>query len=278
VMPANESGRRQLADWIASRDNPLTARVMANRVWHWLFGAGLVRTTDNFGTTGEAPSHPELLDALAIRFVEDGWSVKALVRRIVLSETYRRASGKPPESDPENRLLSVANRRRLDAECLRDTILAASGRLKLDPPGGPTYPVSLNADYGYKSAGELRSVYVPVFRNAPAELLEVFDAADASMTTGRRNSSTVAPQALFLLNNPFVLEQAKAAAKRLMSEALADDLARAFRAWRLALGRAPTAGEASVALKGVAAAGSPEQGWAAVFHALFASVEFRYVH
>jgi hypothetical protein len=244
---------------------------------------GLVRTTDNFGTTGEAPSHPELLDALAIRFVEDGWSVKALVRRIVLSETYRRASGKPPESDPENRLLSVANRRRLDAECLRDTILVASGRLKLDPPGGPTYPASLNADYGYKSGGELRSVYIPVFRNAPAELLEVFDMADASMTTGRRNSSTVAPQALFLLNNPFVLEQSKAAAKRLMSEAPADDRARAVRAravraWRLALGRAPTAGEASVALKGVAAAGSPEQGWASVFHALFASVEFRYVH
>jgi hypothetical protein len=277
AIPAGESGRRQLADWIASPVNPLTARVMANRVWHWLFGSGLVRTTDNFGTTGEAPSHPELLDALAIRFVEDGWSVKKLVRRIVLTETYRRASGKPPETDPENRLLSVANRRRLDAECIRDTMLQVSGRLRREAPGGPTYPFSLSADYGYKAGGDLRSVYVPVFRNALAEIFEVFDFADASVTTGRRNCSTVAPQALFLLNNPFVLEQAKDAAKRLLGEKLADDRARAVRAWRLALGRAPTDGEAAVALKGVAAAGTADAGWASVFHALFASVDFRYV-
>jgi hypothetical protein len=278
AMPANESGRRQLADWIASRDNPLTSRVLVNRVWHWLFGAGLVRTTDNFGTTGEAPSHPELLDALALRFVADGWSVKALVRRIVLTDAYRRASGRPPESDPENRLLAVSNRRRLDAEGLRDTMLSVSGRLQLDAPEGPTYPVSLSSDYGFKGGSDRRSVYIPVFRNALAEIFEVFDFADASVTTGRRNTSTVAPQALFLLNNPFVLEQARDAAKRLMAETLPDDRARVLRAWRRTLGRAPSAGEAAVALKGVAAAGSPEQGWASVFHALFASVEFRYVH
>ncbi|MBV8878921.1 MAG: DUF1553 domain-containing protein, partial [Planctomycetaceae bacterium] len=124
---------------------------------------------------------------------------------------------------------------------------------------------------------ELRSVYVPVFRNALSELLEVFDFADASVTTGRRNVSTVAPQALYLLNNPFVIEQSKHAARRLLSEKLADDRARVVRAWRLALGRVPTDGEAAVALKGVAAAGDAEKGWAGVFHALFASVEFRYV-
>jgi mono/diheme cytochrome c family protein len=277
AMPATESGRRQLADWIAARENPLTARVMVNRVWHWLFGVGLVRTTDNFGTTGETPSHPELLDHLALQFVEDGWSIKTLIRRIVRTEAYRRASGRPGDVDPDNRLLGVANRRRLDAECIRDTMLSVSGRLRLDPPGGATYPASLNSDYGYKGASELRSVYVPVFRNALAEIFEVFDFADASVSTGRRNASTVAPQALYLLNNPFVLDQAKFSAKRLLSEGLADDRDRAVRAWRLALGRAPTEGEAAVALKGVAAAPTPEQGWASVFHALFASVEFRYV-
>jgi hypothetical protein len=277
VMPAKESGRRELADWVASPANPLTARVMANRVWHWLFGVGLVRTPDNFGTTGETPSHPELLDTLALQFVQDGWSVKKLVRRVVLTETYRRASGKPADADPDNRLLGVFNRRRLDAECIRDTMLAVSGELKPEPPVGPTYAVSLSSDYGYKGSTLLRSVYVPVFRNALPELFEVFDFADASVTTGRRNVSTVAPQALYLLNNPFVLDQAKHAAKRLVAEKLGDDKARAVRAWRLTLGRAPTDGEVQVALKGVAAAGDAEKGWSSVFHALFASVEFRYV-
>jgi hypothetical protein len=119
AMPAKESGRRELADWIAGRENPLTARVMANRVWHWLFGAGLVRTTDNFGVTGELPSHPELLDHLAARFVEEGWSVKKLIRGIVRSSAYRSAAvptARVLEADPENRLLRGANRRRLDAE------------------------------------------------------------------------------------------------------------------------------------------------------------------
>ncbi|HLY12691.1 MAG TPA: DUF1553 domain-containing protein [Planctomycetota bacterium] len=277
AIPATESGRRQLADWIASPANPLTARVMANRIWHWLFGAGLVRTTDNFGTTGELPSHPELLDALAIRFAQDGWSVKTLIRRIVRTDAYRRAAGKAPEIDPENRLWSVSNRRRLDAECIRDTMLQVSGRLQLDPPVGPSYPYSLSADYGYKASSDRRSVYVPVFRNALAEMFELFDFADASVTTGRRNASTVAPQALYLLNSPFVLEQAKGAASRLLSEPLADDRARVLRAWRLTLGRAPTEGEAAVALQGVAAAATPERGWASVFHALFASLDFRYV-
>jgi len=277
TMPTNQSGRLQLADWIVDRSNPLTARVMANRVWHWLFGTGLVRTTDNFGTTGERPSHPELLDFLAIQFAQDGWSVKKLIRRIVLTDAYRRAPGMAAEADPENRLLVAANRRRLDAECLRDTMLQISGRLKLDPPAGPTYPFSMSSDYGYKGSSELRSVYVPVFRNALAEIFEVFDFADASVTTGRRNTSTVAPQALYLLNNPFVLEQARSAAKRLLGESLGDDRGRVVRAWRLALGRVPTEGETAVALGGVAAGASPEQGWASVFHALFASVEFRYV-
>jgi hypothetical protein len=271
VMPAHESGRRELAEWLAGRENPLTARVFVNRAWHWLFGAGIVRTTDTFGTTGEPPSHPELLDHLAARFVEEGWSVKKLVRRIVLSEAYRRSSAAGPgiEKDPENRLLSRANRRRLDAECLRDTLLAVGGQLRLDFAGGPSFPASLTADYAYRHSGTQRSVYLPVFRNALPEIFEIFDFADPSVSTGRRQASTVAPQALYLMNNAFVLDQAKAAAGRLVSEPHADDRARIVRAYRLALGRPPSEAEVAVAT------GHP---WTSLFHALYASIEFRYVN
>src|SRR5262249_54094199 len=140
--------------WLAGAENPLTARVIVNRVWHWLFGVGLVRTTDNFGTTGEAPSHPELLDDLAVRFMEDGWSIKGLVRQIVLSRAYQLASTDDRRArgvDPENRLLWRMNRRRLDAECIRHSSRFSG------------------------STGTRRSVYVPVFRNALPDLFEAFD-------------------------------------------------------------------------------------------------------
>jgi cytochrome c553 len=281
TIPANESGRRQLADWIAAPDNPLTARVIVNRAWHWLFGAGLVRTTDNFGTTGEPPSHPELLDYLAVRFVEDGWSVKRLVRAIVLSRTYRQksATGNPRSAmvDPENRLLARQNRRRLDAECIRDTLLAVGGQLRRDR-GGPTFPPELASDFGYRYADTRRSVYAPVFRNALPELFEAFDFADPSVVTGRRNVSTVAPQALLLLNHPFVVDQARAAAGRLLAEGGADDGARLVRAYRLCLGRAPTDGERRVGLAFLRSAGDPREAWARVVQALFASADFRYLN
>jgi hypothetical protein len=278
AMPSRESGRRELAAWLASEENPLTARVFVNRVWHWLFGAGLVRTTDNFGTTGETPSHPELLDDLAVRFMEDGWSIKGLVRRIVLSRGYRLAALDDPRSravDPENRLLWRGNRRRLDAECIRDTILTVSGRLRLDM-GGPTFPADLNADYGFRPTDTRRSVYAPVFRNALPELFEVFDFADPSMVVGRRDVSTVAPQALFLLNHPFVMDQARQAARRLLAEPGLDDPARIVRAYRLALGRPPTEAEQRIGRKLVAEGG--EETWALFFQVLFASVDFRYVN
>jgi hypothetical protein len=275
-LPASQSGRKELAEWIAGKDNPLTARVFVNRAWHHLFGAGLVRTTDNFGTTGERPSHPELLDHLATRFVADGWSVKQLVRSIVLSRTYRQGGSNPAAEkvDPENRLYGRMSRRRLEAECIRDAMLMVGGDLSPEC-GGPTYPVTLAADYGYRSHDTRRSVYLPVFRNALPEVLEVFDVADPSVVTGVRNTSTVAPQALFLLNHPFPAEQAKAAAARLLAEILPDDAARIKRVYRLALGREPTAGERAVAAKYVTA-GGPDA-WAGLFHALFASADFRYV-
>jgi Protein of unknown function (DUF1553)/Protein of unknown function (DUF1549)/Planctomycete cytochrome C len=279
AMPGRESGRRELAAWLASADNPLTARVIVNRAWHWLFGAGLVRTVDNFGTTGEQPSHPELLDDLAIRFMEDGWSIKAMVRRIVLSRTYRLAAADDPglrQADPENRLLGRMNRRRLDAECLRDTILQVSGRLRFEM-GGPSFPSELKEDYAYKDTGTRRSVYVPVFRNALPEIFQVFDFADPSMVVGRRDKSIVAPQALFLMNHPFVLEQAKQAARRLLAEPGLDDPERISRAFVLALGRPPTEAERQIAREFLATA-TAEDAWAGVFQALFASADFRYVN
>lgn len=281
TMPKDQSGRVQLADWIASPHNPLTARVMANRVWYWLMGEGLVRTVDNFGTTGEPPTHPELLDHLALRFQSD-WSVKKLVRYIVLSQTYRQSSvGEPATvaADPENKLFGRAHRRRLEAECLRDTLLAISGQLDLTR-GGPSFPASLAADYNYKSTSNRRSIYLPQFRNALPEMLEVFDAADPSMVTGKRNSSTVAPQALFMMNHPFVIEQAKFAAARLLAEKHPDDDARLTRAYRLTLGREPTAGERAIAQRFLhkKTEKAATEAWTALFHALFASAEFRYVN
>jgi len=280
VLPANQSGRKELAAWIASADNPLTARVFANRAWHWLIGSGLVRTVDNFGTTGELPSHPELLDALAAGFVTDGWSVKKLVKRIVLSEAYRRASVTDPTSplvkaDPENRLFGRANRVRLDAESLRDAMLAVSGQL--DPArGGPTFAAAVNADYGFAHTSLRRSVYLPVFRNALPPIFDAFDFADPSVVVGARAVSTVAPQALYLLNDPFPISQAKAAAERLVMEKLPSDEARLDRLYLRCLGCTPTAGERAIAAKFLAATPTPSEGWAGLFHAVFASADFRY--
>lgn len=301
IVPEKQSGRREFADWIASPSNPLTARVMVNRTWHWLFGAGLVRTTDNFGTTGEAPSHPELLDHLATQFIAQGWSVKKLVREIMLSRTYQMScevgrgvltapqvtstpsSGAlakralPVDADPENHLFWHANRRRLDAECIRDTMLMVSGQLSSER-GGPSFKAALSSDYGFNFNEPLRSVYAPAFRNALPEIFEAFDFADPSMVVGVRNVSTVAPQALFLMNHPFVREQAKLSAQRLLAERLADDDARLNRACRLALGRMPTAGEQPIARKTLQGTSDATEAWTDIFHALFASPDFRYVN
>jgi hypothetical protein len=282
VMPSTESGRRELADWLAHAKNPLTARVFVNRVWQWLFGVGIVRTPDNFGTTGELPTHSELLDYLANRFVDDGWSIKQLVRRISLSRAYRLSTADEPRSravDPENRLLWRANRHRLDAECLRDAMLAVAGELRFEMRG-PTFPAGIAADYGYVANDPRRSVYLPVFRNALPEMLEVFDFADPSVATGRRNVSTVAPQALLLLNHPFVIEQSRASARRLLADPDLDDPARLTRIYRLALGRPPTEQERTIGLAFLASGAERpaprEEMWAMLIQSLFGSVDFRY--
>jgi hypothetical protein len=155
-------------------------------------------------------------------------------------------------------------------------MLTVSGKLTREG-GGPAYPATLAADYGYKANDTRRSVYLPVFRNAMPEALEAFDFADPSVVTGRRNVSTVAPQALYLLNHPFPAEQARYAATRLLAENLVDDTARITRAYRVTLGREPTAGERAVAERFLVRGGDAKEAWAAVFHALFASAEFRYL-
>jgi hypothetical protein len=291
-----------LAAWLASPDNPLTARVLVNRIWHHLFGAGLVRTVDNFGTVGERPSHPELLDYLALRFVRDGWSVKKMVRLLVLSRAYQMSSlvvdggwwvvdgeksnfspsttHHSPSTirDPENRLLSRMNRRRLDAECLRDAMLCVSGRLDRSA-GGPTIKKGTTSEIAYRFEDTRRGVYTPIFRNKLLELFEAFDFGDPNLVNGRRNVSTVATQALYLMNSPFVMEQAQYAAKALLAVPKLDDAGRVDCAYRLALGRSPTPRERDIALKYIAASGGERSAaWERFYQALFACIDFRYVN
>ena len=238
--------RKALAEWLASPDHPLTARVMVNRIWQGHFGRGLVAAANDFGRQSDPPTHPDLLDWLAVRFVEDGWSVKKLHRRIMLSEAYRRSSlpvAANAAADPQNEMLWRMNRRRLDAETLRDGILAAAGKLNLKMGGRPVVP-PLSADemQGIWSPAQWpvsldpaehdrRSVYLYVKRSFPYPLFTTFDAPDTSVSCARRNVTTVAPQALTLLNGEFMREQAKALAGR------AED---PRRLWRLALGRDPS--------------------------------------
>jgi len=282
VLPATQSGRKEFAEWIASADNPLTARVTVNRVWTWLFGSGIVRTVDNFGTTGEAPSNPELLDHLATRFVEEGWSLKKLVREIVLSRTWQLAVAKSPAADPENKLFTHANRRRLEAEQIRDTILSVSGELKLDYLGPNIDGAgdidannfsAQNIEYGYVYKDTRRSVYTPAFRNKRLELFEAFDFADINAPVGQRNVSTVAPQALFLLNHAFVTEHSRSAAERTLALPEAERLDSAF---RRTLGRAPNAAERQKCANFLGASPSLEA-WAQLHQTLFACVDFRYI-
>jgi Protein of unknown function (DUF1549)/Protein of unknown function (DUF1553)/Planctomycete cytochrome C/EF-hand domain pair len=287
----NESGRKELADWIASKDNPLTARVMVNRVWLHLFGRGLVASPDNFGASGQTPSHPELLDYLAVSFVEKGWSVKSLIRRLVLTHTYRlsaAADDDNEETDPDNVLLWRVTTRRLDAECLRDAILAISGQLDLTPPVGS--PIARQGDVravGPRQPGlnddrlAVRSVYLPIVRNQAPEMLALFDFAESSMVVGERPNTTGASQALFMLNSPFVLRQAEALADRLLDESSSDD-ERTNQAYMLVFGRPPTPAQRVASMNFISnyersLSRQPlkrRTAWAAFGQALFASAEF----
>jgi hypothetical protein len=277
-----ESGRRELAEWITSKSNPLTARVMVNRLWTWLFGAGIVRTVDNFGTTGEAPTHPELLDYLAVKFQQQGWSMKRLVREMVLSRTWQQRVQSAPANDPEHKLWCGMLRRRLDAEQLRDSMLAVSGQLDLAYLGPNIAGAgdvdannfsAQNIEYGYNFTDTKRSVYTPAFRNKRLELFEIFDFGDINQPVGQRNVSTVAPQALFFLNHPFVLAQAESAAKRWLAESAETRLNTAF---QHTLGRLPTPRERERCEAFLSGSSDPVA-WSAVQQTLFSSLDFRYL-
>ncbi len=242
---ADGSGRLELARAIASRDNPLTARVMVNRVWMWHFGEGLVRTPSDFGLRGEAPTHPELLDHLATEFMVGGWSLKKLHRLILLSRVYRQKSDEREDGkriDPENRLLWRMNRQRLDLEAMRDSILAVAGRLDRRP-GGP--PVRLTeAPFPVR-----RSVYGFVDRQNLPGLFRTFDFASPDAHTPQRHSTTVPQQALFLMNSPFLLEQARHLAARPDVAGEADLARRIARLYRLLYGRGPEPDETALGLR-----------------------------
>ena len=225
---AKSSGRLEFAEWVASRENPLTARVMVNRVWLQLFGRGLVPTADDFGLASRPPTHTELLDHLAIQFIDDGWSVKKLIKYLVMSRVYQLSSTASPaamEVDPDNTLLWRMAPRRLDAECLRDAMLAVSGQLDTTPPVGSV--VALSGEGPVTSFGRNstlaavndprnthRSIYLPIIRDNLPEALALFDGADPSLITADRQQTTVPSQALFLLNNEFVARASDAAAGR----------------------------------------------------------------
>lgn len=232
------SGRLELARAIASPENPLTARVIVNRLWQQHFGRGLVATPSNFGAMGERPTHPELLDYLARRLVSSGWSLKALHREILLSATYRQASAcdaRSSELDPDNKLLSRMNRRRLDVESWRDALLAAAGKLDTTVGGAPGNLAS--ADF------QRRTLYGAVSRHNLDGFLRLFDFPDPNITSERRTVTTVPLQQLFVLNSDFMVRQAKALAARVQVDTSSDDLPRIRHAYRLIFGRNVTEDE-----------------------------------
>jgi hypothetical protein len=253
---ANGSGRREMADAIASADNPLTARVFVNRVWGWHFGRGLVETPSDFGTRAPAPSHPELLDWLAQRFVADGWSLKQLHRHLVLSATYRQSSDAPAEdprvakaalADPENSLLWHFNRYRLDFESLRDAVLFASGEIDLNLGGRPVELAS--APYPVR-----RTLYGRVDRQFLPGVFRVFDFPNPDMHSPGRLDTTVPQQALYFMNNPFVQDQARAFAAKAEATVATADAARVEWLYRQAYQRAATAEQVARSLDYIHAA------------------------
>jgi hypothetical protein len=236
-ISTSASGRKELAEWLTAPSNPLTSRVMVNRVWHWIFGQGIVTTTDNFGTTGTKPSNQALLDAMAVHFTQSGWSTKKLIREIVLSHAYQLSSDFNDQdfaADPENALVWRMSKRRLEAECIRDAVLASSGQLNPQPPIGSAIaqagdgPIGLannRLNFGVpeetiiESGSKLnvRSIYLPVARDVLPDALAVFDFAENSMVSGNRETTNVPSQALYLLNSPFIENASRKMAERVIA-------------------------------------------------------------
>lgn len=282
------SGRQQLADWIASKQNPLTARVYVNRIWHHLFGQGIVPTPDNFGSAGQRPTNPALLDHLAIWFTENGWSTKKLIRHLVTSRAYQLATtydAKNNEADPENAYVWRMSPRRIEAEKVRDSMLAISGQLDLEPTKGSELMKNGegSANFAFRfTKGPLappdthRAVYMNIIREQLPESLTLFDFPDPNAVAGERAVTNVPAQSLFLLNNPFVIRQSEAAADRLLASSGNDD-EKVKRAYETFFSRPPSEKESNAALdfvKNYSQRSTKRNAWAAFTQALFASAEF----
>ncbi|MBI2808745.1 MAG: PSD1 domain-containing protein [Planctomycetes bacterium] len=285
-----KSGRLQMAQWLTSKDNPLTARVAVNRIWLHLFGQGIVRSPDNFGNLGERPTDPELLDHLALRFMENGWSTKKMIKEIVLSRTYQLSSSHHDgnfKTDPDTMFLWRMPVRRLEAEAIRDAILAVSGKLnrepykgtmltgpakKKNPKKGPKGPILDNSYH--------RTVYLAMVRGRPLpELLALFDIANPNLVVAQREVTTVPAQALFMINSPFAVEQSRYFARRLTANEKLDDAGRVRLAYRYALGRNPSESEQQRALDYLreVTKTNQAQAWTSFCQTLYASAEFRYL-
>jgi hypothetical protein len=290
IPPANghTSGRRRaLAEWLVSRENPLTARVIVNRIWHHHFGRGIVATLDNFGKMGEMPTHPELLDWLAVEFMDRGWSIKQMHRLLMTSEAYKMSSQFSHEGnmqrDPENKYGWRYRMRRLEAESVRDSILAVSGGLNREIGGPAVFPelqaeVLSSMKHGIWRKEEdgpevwRRSIYIYRKRGLPFPMLETFDLPDQNISCGARGVSTVPTQALILLNDEFVVRQAEIFAGRIR-EAAPDDPARQVDlAYRIALSRSPEPAERDLALDFIR-----QHDLAGLAHVLLNLNEFLYV-
>ncbi len=289
------SGRLELARWLTDSGNPLTARVIANRIWHHLFGRGIVASVDNFGLLGERPSHPQLLDYLAVRLQALDWSIKALIREIVLSRTYGLAAGHDQlaaAKDPENLLLWRSSRRRLEAETIRDAVLVVSGTLDYRS-GGPSLPlrsrgsVVMGQPPLLASSLELtdsirfrRTVYLPTLRKSQlseVDILNLFDFPDPNTVKGSRDVTTVPTQALYLMNSPFLIKQSRAAARALLAEDGASDAQRVRTFILQALGRPASSEDIARAMRFLSDTGADlgrNEAWARYCHAVFASNEF----
>ena len=284
AMPADHSGRLELARWLSSPANPLTARVIVNRLWQAHFGEGLVRTSDNFGVRGDLPTHPELLDWLAGEFIRSGWSVKSMHRLIMSSATYRQATAESGPGDPDNRWLSHFPRQRLEAEMIRDSLLAVSGRLDR-AQGGSLVPWK-NDEYApedkVSASSGRRTVYLPIVRDRVYDALTIFDFANPSVGTSKRVPTVVSHQALFFLNSPLVKSSARALAQSLLEMESIGERGRIGLAYLQIFDRPPSADETERVIRFLDSTKNSEAkdpnlaAWTALCQTLFAANEFIY--
>ncbi|MCA9214775.1 MAG: DUF1553 domain-containing protein, partial [Planctomycetales bacterium] len=278
VFPANQSGRLEFANWVASAENPLTARVMANRIWLHLMGEGIVRTPDSFGSMGRRPTHPELLDHLAMKLIDSGWSIKSLIRYIVSSRVYQLSETPHPNAanvDPNNESFAYRSPRRLDAEVIRDAMLFVSGQLDFTMFGKTQRP-NTNSELGYQFNSRRRSIYVPWFRNTQLDALQIFDAANPNVVAGYRTVTSMPTHALFLMNSEFVRDAAIGLSNRVLAT---EDSERIDKAYRIAIGRAPRESELKLITQYLVQQQKENvpvsESWPKVCHLLLASIDFR---